>query len=110
MKTVGLALLVAVLTSQQAYGWGAVAGPYGGAAYRGPIVQGCARHPAQRLSGDRMAAWRFEAQPTTMGIQPVLSRRALQQERLPEPPWPPRVPTTPRPIIRLTIPDDGKAP
>src|SRR5690349_6446597 len=76
------------------------------------IVQGYACHPAQRLSGDLMAAWQFAAQPTTMGIQPVPSQQALQQERLPERPWPPRVPTTRRPIIRhpitrLTIPDDG---
>jgi hypothetical protein len=54
MKTVGLALLVAVLTSQQAYGWGAVAGPYGGAAYRGPIVQG----HAIRRSGCQGTLWR----------------------------------------------------
>src|SRR3954447_11225158 len=71
------------------------------------IVQGDAPHLVQRLSGGRMVGWRFEAQPTTTGIRPVPSQQALQQEWLPEPPWPPRVPTIPRPITRLTIPDGG---
>ena|SRR5690242_19966894 len=77
------------------------------------IVQECAHHPVQPLSGDRMVGWRFEAQLTPpqltgMDIRPVPLQQALPQERLPEPPWPPRVlPTTRRPITRLTIPDGG---
>src|SRR3954467_5131228 len=71
------------------------------------IAQGYVHHPVRRLSGDRMVGQRFEAQPTTMDIRPVPSQQGLQQERLPEPPWPPRVPTTRRPITRLTIPDGG---
>ncbi len=40
MKSIALGLLAALLTSQQAFAWGAVAGPYGGAAYRGQYSAG----------------------------------------------------------------------
>ena len=45
MKTIIGAMLMAMMVSSQAFGWGAVQGRYGGAAYHGPAGGTAVRAP-----------------------------------------------------------------